>query len=86
MRASQRGVVLVAVLWMVAALTMLVAGLSAAARSEVRGAGNLKERLLLEALADGAILMACRDYAASAPAQSLPLVQQVVLGGSAIEV
>lgn len=51
-----RGVALVVVLWVVAALTVLVSGLVAAQRSELRSAGS--ERGRLQAMAAGAAAMA----------------------------
>lgn len=51
----QRGVALVAVLWVVAALSILVAGLVQTQREEIRTASSTRARLRGEALGQGAI-------------------------------
>ncbi len=52
------GVALVAVLWMVAALSVLALGLAAAAKSEVRSAQGIRARAEAAALGDAAIQLA----------------------------
>ena len=52
------GVALVAVLWMVAALSVLALGLAAAAKSEVRSAQGVRARAEAAALGDAAIQLA----------------------------
>lgn len=52
------GVALVAVLWMVAALSVLALGLAAAAKSEVRSAQGVRVRAEAAALGDAAIQLA----------------------------
>ena len=59
MRGSRpAGVALVAVLWMVAALSVLALGLAAAAKSEVRSAQGVRARAEAAALGDAAIQLA----------------------------
>ena len=52
---AARGMVLIAVLWMVAALSVLVTGLAYTVRQEVRLASMSRQVLLASAAADGAI-------------------------------
>jgi len=52
---ADRGMVLIAVLWMVAALSVLVTGLAYAVRQEVKLASMAKQVLIASAAADGAI-------------------------------
>lgn len=59
MRAQrQSGLALVAVLWMVAALSMLALGLAAVAKTEVRSAQGIRDRALTKALGDAGIQLA----------------------------
>lgn len=60
-----RGFALIAVLWLVAALTLTVSGVLYAARGEVRSASWHKERSVLEAASDGAALLVARQLAAA---------------------
>jgi general secretion pathway protein K len=55
---SQRGVALVAVLWVVAALSILVTGLVQTQREEIRTASSSRLRLQADALGQGAINLA----------------------------
>ena len=55
---SQRGVALVAVLWVVAALSILVTGLVQTQRDEIRTASSSRLRLQADALGQGAINLA----------------------------
>lgn len=65
MRAGRldRGVALIAVLWMVAALSILVVGVSSAVRADIRFAQQLRGEVEAAALGDAAIQMAVRDLA-----------------------
>lgn len=56
-----RGFVLIAVLWMVAALSILVTGLSYTVRQEVRLASMSKQVSIASAVADGAIHLAVQN-------------------------
>ena len=64
---STRGVTLVIVLWMVAALTILVAGLVQSQRSELRLAGAARAQLLAGAAGQAAIQIAVQQLVGSAP-------------------
>ena len=55
---GQRGVALVAVLWVVAALSILVTGLVQTQREEIRSAASARIRLQADAVGQGAIHMA----------------------------
>ena len=66
MPAPQRGVALVAVLWMVAALSVLALGLAAAARTEVRSAQGVRARAEAAALGDAAIQLAVLELRSTA--------------------
>ena len=55
---SNRGVALVAVLWVVAALSILVTGLVQTQRQEIRSAASSRLRLQADAVGQGAILQA----------------------------
>ena len=69
---SQHGVVLIAVLWMVAALSILVTGLSYTVRQEVRLLSMTKQTVAAAAVADGAIHLVVQGLKAKAvyPSQS----------------
>ncbi|MBA4501007.1 type II secretion system protein GspK [Marinobacterium marinum] len=60
---SQRGVVLPMLLWMVAALTLLVAGLVSQAKTDVRMVDHYRSQIETEALAYGALNQAMWDLA-----------------------
>lgn len=55
---SQSGVALVVVMWLVAALSLLVSGLVATTRADLRGTQALKQFAVHAALGDGAIRLA----------------------------
>lgn len=86
-RSAQResGMVLVAVLWITAALVLLVSGLSGAARGDVRGVSDFRAQVAAEALADGAILLAARDVAQQQVPGNTPLAGKYSLDGQVIE-
>ncbi len=66
MQSRHQGVALVAVLWMVAALSVLALGLAATARTEVRSAQGVRDRALAAALGDAAIQLAVLELRSSA--------------------
>ncbi|MCB1907709.1 MAG: general secretion pathway protein GspK [Rhodocyclaceae bacterium] len=82
----QRGVVLVAVLWIAAALVLIVAGIGASAKGDVRAAGGFRDRVAATALADGAILMAARDLATAMPPPIAPVAGSYQVDGHAVTV
>ena len=57
-RGSQRGVALIAVLWLVAAMGLIITGVVQAVRSEARTTGLQRQALVANGLADAAILLA----------------------------
>ena len=60
-RVAQRGVALIAVLWLVAAMGLIVTGIVQAVRSEARTAGLQRQTVVATALADAAILLALQN-------------------------
>ena len=58
---TQRGVALIAVLWLVAAMGLIITGVVQAVRSEARTAGLHRHATVANALADAAILLALQD-------------------------
>ncbi len=60
-----RGVTLVIVLWIVAALTILVTGLVQAQRSELRLAGAARTQLLASAAGQAAVQLVAQQLAAT---------------------
>lgn len=64
--ARQRGVALVAVLWMVAALSLLALGLATTAKTEIRFAQGARVRAEAAALGDAAIQMAVLELRSAA--------------------
>ena len=63
-RTSSRGLALVAVLWLVAALTVVVTSLSGAVRQEVRAVSTARQAVTGEALGQAAIHLVLQDLAA----------------------
>jgi len=68
--AGCRGVALIAVLWMTAVLTILVASMAYVVRVDALVAGNLSERTRVTALLDGALRLAASDLANSRASDS----------------
>lgn len=58
---AQRGVALIAVLWLVAAMGLIITGVVQAVRSEARSAGLQRQILVANGLADAAILLALQS-------------------------
>ena len=63
-RSSGRGVALIAVLWLVAAMGLIITGVVQSVRSEVRTVGLQRQSLVASAAADAAILMALQNLQA----------------------
>ena len=85
-RHQQRGVVLVAVLWIAAALVLIVAGIGSSAKGEVRSADGFRQRIAATALADGAIMLAARDLAAAATPTNAPVAGAYRVDGRPVAV
>lgn len=62
---AQRGVALIAVLWLVAAMSLIVTGVVQSVRGEIRTAGQQRQIVVASALADAAILLALQHLHAS---------------------
>ena len=61
MGAAPRGVALIAVLWLVAAMSLITAGIVQSVRSEIRAVGLQRQSVIAGALADAAILLALQN-------------------------
>lgn len=71
---SQSGVALVVVMWLVAALSLLVSGLVATTRADLRGTQVLKQFAVHAALGDGAIRLAASQLKVTPLADRSPAV------------
>ena len=58
---AQRGVALLAVLWLVAAMSLIITGVVQSVRGEIRTAGQQRQVAVAGALADAAILLALQN-------------------------
>lgn len=81
---AQRGVALIAVLWMVAAMGLIITGIVQSVRSEVRTAGLQRQTVVASALGDAAILLALQKLQArrQEPGNAIQLIP-VQFGGLA---
>ena len=61
---TQRGVALVAVLWLVAAMSLIITGIVQAVRGEASSAGLQRHAVIANALGDAAILLALQNLQA----------------------
>lgn len=85
-RSQGRGVALVLVLWMVAALTVAVSGLMYMARGEIRVAGVERDSIVASARADAAIRLVLQQMSAQGePVRALTTVA-IPFDGVSIEV
>ena len=62
---TQRGVALITVLWLVAAMSLIITGIVQSVRGEIRTAGQQRQVAVAGALADAAILLALQNLHAS---------------------
>ncbi len=85
-RQSGRGVALVAVLWMTAVLTVLVAGMSYVVRVDAFVVSHLQERARASALLDGALRLAASDLAAAHSAESPSITLEYEIDGVVVTV
>ena len=81
-----KGVALVAVLWVVAALSILVTGLVQTQREEIRSASTARLRLQADAVGQGAIHLAVQTLLARNQPQVRLARLQVPYDGTAVEV
>lgn len=77
-RASHRGVALVAVLWMVAALSIMVVGMSYGVRGETRKASLSRQGIALGALGNAAITLVLQEMLSS-PERTIRLSHKEVI-------
>ena len=82
--ARPRGMALVAVLWMVAALGIIATGLLHTVKGEIRLAAHHRQNVVAGALADAAIRWALQDVSARKPVLVRPLFIDVPLQGSLV--
>lgn len=83
----QRGLALIAVLWIVAALTLSATGLLYSAKQEIRTAARQRSTLAANALADAALRLVLQDIAASkTPFTGRWVRTSVEFAGAAIDV
>lgn len=61
LRISQRGVALIAVLWLVAAMGLIITGIVKSVRGEIRTIGLQRQSVIANARADAAILLALQN-------------------------
>ena len=73
---TERGVALIAVLWLVAAMVLIITGVVQAVRGEARIAGWQRQALVADTLADAAILLALQSM--QAQKSELPKSIQVI--------
>lgn len=78
---GERGVALVAVLWITAALAILVSGMTLGARIDVRLAAQHLESARAGALLDGALRLAAAELVASPPRDVAPAYMGHEIGG-----
>lgn len=64
---APRGLALIAVLWLVAALSLIAAGIVQSVRNEIRTVGLQRQAVVAQALADAAILLALQRIHAQQP-------------------
>ncbi len=60
-RTTQCGVALIAVLWLVAAMSLIITGIVQSVRSEIRTVGVQRQAVIANALADAGILLALQN-------------------------
>lgn len=84
---DQRGLALVAVLWVVLALSLMLSGLLGNLRAEIRQTGTERVKLQARAHAQAGMLLALQQLAASeAPWPAQRLAQQFDFHGQAVDV
>jgi len=85
-RQNTRGVALVAVLWIVAALSLMVTGLSQAVRSEIRTITTTRQTVVATAIAQAAIQLALQKLKVLAPLPNKVIQIQVTFEGQTLAV
>lgn len=84
---AQRGVALIAVLWLVAAMGLIITGVVQSVRTEVRTAGQQRQTVVASALADAAILLTLQNLHGSqkGPGNAIQVIP-VQFGGQTSQV
>lgn len=85
-RSRQGGIILIGVLWMVAALSIIVMGLSTAARKETQRTGHIRQLVQGQAIGDAAIHLALQQLAAKPPVPSKIVSDEVSVDGISVPV
>lgn len=83
---QSRGLALIAVLWIVAALGVMTTGLLRSVKAEVQVASRQKQALVQGALADGAIRLALQEVLASKQPLDKPVAMPVQIEGQPVQV
>lgn len=84
---TQRGVALIAVLWLVSAMGLIITGIVKAVRSEIQIAGLQRQTVVTNALADAAILLALQSlHAQKIEPRNMPQFINVSFEGQTNEV
>lgn len=82
----QQGIALVAVLWIVAALSIVVAGIQLSVRNELRVVGASRHTIESVALGEAAVALALQDMVAGGERLNRQVVREYVYGGSTVPV
>jgi len=85
-RAGQKGLALIAVLWMVAALMVTATGVVYAVRGEVRTVASFREMAAAGALGDAAVVLAARELAGTRNRENRLQQLEVIFDESAVGV
>lgn len=83
-RVSAGGMALIAVLWMVAALSVIATGMLHTVKGEIRLAGHQRQTVIAGALADAAIRWVLQDVSARKPVLVRPVYIDVPLLGGVV--
>ena len=83
---AQRGFALIAVLWLVAALSVMVAGLTQTVKSEFRSTSFSRQSLQATALGESAIQLALQEMVMSGQPPEKLIVAPVPVGGQTVDV
>ena len=83
---TARGMALIAVLWMVAALSVIATGLLLTVKGEIRLSGHQRQTVVAGALADAAIRWVLQEVSARKPIMVRPIYIDVPLQGSLVHI
>lgn len=85
-RAKSEGMALIAVLWIVAALSIMISGVQTSVRGEIRIVGAGRQALEAVALGEAAMYMALQDLAASKERSERRLAREYSYAGRGMQV